>query len=426
MELGLIATLCVLIMIHYANSNSVYIHIPFCRQRCYYCNFPINIVGDGKNAQASESYSYTKLILNEIDMTMKHGGTSYLSSTSKDTIAETKAICLNSVYFGGGTPSLLPLSCVESILKKLDQYFGIDASTEITFEMDPGTFDDVKVQQLKSLGVNRLSLGIQSFDDNILKKCGRAHTTHDVANAIRYLDKVGFDNFSIDLISSLPYLSYELWLETLQKGVNTGCSHISVYDLQVEDGTAFGRWYTNGVFPLPTEKISASMYSAAVEYLCGQNFEHYEVSNYAVHGRRSRHNQAYWKCAQVWGFGQGAASFVNNRRISRPGKMEEYKAWVDNIQIFNDEFQIFNTDDKSEVDILEVVMLALRTSDGLDLLSIEKMYGEQSKALVINSIAPHVANGLVLHENNNVRLTDPQGFLLSNDIISSVFAALSP
>ena len=353
---------------------------------------------------------------------------------------------------------------------------GFAPNAEITLEMDPGTFDMKKLTQLSEAGITRLSLGVQSFDSKILANAGRAHTVDDVTRALELVLSSDFrDNFSIDLISSLPGLSIELWQETLEKASASGCSHVSVYDLQVEDKTAFGRWYSPGVFPLPSDEISANMFCRATEVLKASGFEHYEVSNYARQGRRSQHNQRYWKCKPTWGFGMGAASFIANNRYTRPDRMREYTKWVAELEVNGFIESTMNIDDDDEdaslnlndnnpedeiidlilsdgivnptgaTDILEVVMLALRTSDGLNLTELGETYGEISVEKILQAVLPFQERGLVeikdivdVTSNNAeiglklskmpgriVCLTDPEGFLLSNDIISSVFVELT-
>lgn len=344
--------------------------------------------------------------------------------------------------------------------------------------MDPGTFDAEKLTQLNEAGITRLSLGVQSFDSEVLRKAGRAHTVDDVARALNLVLSSKFkDNFSIDLISSLPGLSIELWQETLEKAAASGCSHVSVYDLQIEDKTAFGRWYSPGVFPLPSDEVSANMYCRATEVLNASGFEHYEVSNYARQGKRSQHNQRYWKCKPTWGFGMGAASFIANNRYTRPDRMADYTSWVAELELKGFSESTVNIDDDDdgelaslsleddsvedddndlilsygitnhagEADILEVVMLALRTSDGLNLKELGKLYGKVSVEKILQAVLPFKERGLieikqiadVISDNIEdhvipndsmsqvIRLTDPQGFLLSNDIISSVFVELT-
>lgn len=268
-------------------SRGVYIHIPFCRRRCFYCNFPVIVVGERPSSQKEQGEYYTSLILREMEATFKN---------TDEILGE-----LETVYFGGGTPSLLPVDCISQVLDKLRSTVGFKKDIEITLEMDPGTFDLEKLNTLSDAGINRISMGIQSFDKEILEKAGRAHTVEDTQRALKAVSLSQFkDNFSIDLISSLPGLTIDLWKETLEKAAESGCSHVSVYDLQVEEKTAFGRWYTPGVFPLPTDEQSALMYKMGTQILKDADFEHYEVSNYARGGKRSQHNQRYWKCKPTW------------------------------------------------------------------------------------------------------------------------------
>lgn len=217
---------------------------------------------------------------------------------------------------------------ISEILDEISKQIGIEDGAEVTLEMDPGTFDMARLANLKSRGINRVSIGVQSFDDEMLKACGRAHNSLDVYNAMESFAKVGLENYSIDLISSLPGMTMEKWSETLRQACTFKPPHISVYDLQIEDKTAFGRWFKpglpesfhlnyfsskrnfKGVFPLPTEETSAAMYRSTVDILSRHGYEHYEVSNYAQPGRRSRHNQKYWKREPYWAFGMGAASYV--------------------------------------------------------------------------------------------------------------------
>ena len=362
---------------------------------------------------------------------------------------------------------------IDEILSELRSTVGLAHNAEVTLEMDPGTFDLDKLTQLSAAGITRLSLGIQSFDSTILEKCGRAHTVDDVARALKLVMSSDFkDNFSIDLISSLPGLSIDLWKNTLECAAASGCSHISVYDLQVEDKTAFGRWYSPGVFPLPSDEESARMYCMAAEILKPSGFEHYEVSNYAKPSKRSQHNQRYWKCKSTWGFGMGAASFIANNRYTRPDRMADYAKWVDTLEIKGFKESTVTAEDDEEdqgkfdasdidndgrlvvsdeivnggdvTDILEVVMLALRTSDGLNLNELAELYGKVSVEKVLQAVLPFRDQGLIeikevveestlingqvmpsLSVTKTVCLTDPQGFLLSNDIISSVFVELT-
>lgn len=318
--------------------------------------------------------------------------------------------------------------------------------------------------------MNRLSFGIQSFQDEALRLCGRPHTVADIYHAMELVHKSEFrKNFNIDLISSLPQMTVDNWRDTLEKAIDVQSTHISVYDLQVEENTAFGRWYTPGIFPLPTEQSSADLYLQAVSTLSGawpaQGFEHYEVSNYAKKGFRSRHNQKYWACSDVIGVGMSAASLIQGVRLTRPKIRSEYERWVGDWQRlqerrFSDMTRVGTESGiesesnlevaESRVDVFERVMLALRTADGLNLHTIRSEYGDTIVDALIQSVLPFVESGHVRISNTNskslanddssssvsvvasdsvtddglIQLTDPSGFIISNTIISSIFAAL--
>lgn len=443
--------LCVLFLIlslFYSNAlllPGCYIHIPFCRRRCYYCDFPIQVIGDSKAAQFDKISAYVDVLTTEMSSTF-----SQYQEKQSAALGETNSLNFDTVYFGGGTPSLLSPIHLEKILSTIEKHSpDYDPSRiEITMEMDPGTFDMNKLKAYKSAGVNRVSLGVQSFDDNVLNQCGRAHRSSDVYNAFELLNRVGIDNFSIDLISSLPGLSFDLWIDTLHKTRESDCKHVSVYDLQVEEKTAFGRWYTPGEFPLPTDEESAAMYSKAVEILTKvsasqdrEAFEHYEVSNYAKKGFRSRHNQKYWRRNPTFGFGMGAASFLDNVRQSRSPDMQSYVNYVSQVKEIGYQYALAlqsvnnididgdggksGDDHKSEKDdCLEGIMLALRTADGLNLRQIDHNYGVKTKNKVLKGVSEYIQRGIVLHNSDNdvLRMKDPEGFLISNDIIASVFA----
>ena len=408
-----------------------YIHIPFCRRRCYYCNFPVKIIGDRFSTIKEMSESYTDLVIRDIV---------YTANSIQDVFTP-----LETLYFGGGTPSMLPPKCIARIISCVRDSFGLALNPEITIEMDPGTFDREKLSHLMDAGITRVSIGVQSFNANQLKHAGRAHTIEDIIRAMDDVYKCNMENFSIDLISSLPYSTLDIWKDTLDKANDCGAKHISIYDLQVEDKTAFGNWYTPGIFPLPTDEISADMYRLASHTLLSYNYEHYEVSNYAKTGYKSKHNQMYWNCEYMYGFGMGAADYLSGKRFTRPDKLETYIEWLNNretqLQLQRHNHYITN-EIKTETehnnnyvldDILEVVMLSLRTSAGLHMNNITQLYGNNITHKIYKTIDVFQQRGLVEIVNNNslnpadntIRLKDPDGFLFSNDIISSIFAALS-
>jgi coproporphyrinogen III oxidase-like Fe-S oxidoreductase len=298
--------------------------------------------------------------------------------------------------------------------------------------MDPGTFDGARLDRLCSSGVNRVSIGVQSFSDDTLKLCGRAHSSDDVYRALQALSACNrLKSFSLDLISALPHLSIDQWEHTLSEAIQSKAPHISIYDLQVEDRTAFSRWYRTDRTALPSDSAAADMYRVAVNMLNRAGYEHYEVSNYALPGHRSQHNQRYWRCKDTLAFGQGAASYFNHKRFSRPSSLQDYTQWIESLDKGEVDREIVDNllgdacSTAEQPDILEYVMLALRTSDGFDLKHTRICYGDTACDRILRALRAYIDQGLVQLTEKGVRLSDPDGFLVSNDIISTVFAAIS-
>jgi oxygen-independent coproporphyrinogen-3 oxidase len=392
-----------------------------------------------------------------------------------------KKIPLRSIYFGGGTPSLAPLSTLRDIMHALlhsesapFQLLNIDdddnEAAEITIEMDPGTFDERFLQSIKGFGFNRISLGVQSFDDNLLSTMGRVHRSADIYNSVNMIAEVfGEDkaNYSLDLISGVPGLTLAGWTDALHKAVSLRPKpkHISVYDLQVESGTTFGKWYademeekeedegatkltlvpptTSLLHPsLPSADDCAFMYRYASGYLRARNYEHYEISSYALQdgiGRphRSKHNQIYWEIGGKWyAIGLGATSNVNGTRYSRPRALSEYNSWTKDLGeddssndppwMSTDSEQGSNqTADKDDA-LLDIILTRLRTKDGLDLdwIANNEKYGESYVETLKKGVKFFEDTELVTVSPGRIKLTDPDGFLFSNNIISNIFAEL--
>lgn len=289
----------------------------------------------------------------------------------------------------------------------------------------------------------RLSVGVQSFQEHHLVACGRAHGLAEVESAIQIIHRAGVPTWSLDLISGLPNLTMAEWEASLARAADAGAPHLSVYDLQLEEGTPFGRWYEAEKGPMPTDDLAADMYRSAAQRLSAAGFEHYEVSNYARPGHRSRHNQVYWEMRPFYGFGQGAASYLFGRRFSRTKDYKKYQLWATSFAIATElktpgegtGIPGFHSmpEESREDRLLDLIMVRLRTSDGLHLGEIGTKYGADVSARVVQALAPHEAEGLVeftpLHqgestkrEEGRVRLTDPNGFLVSNGLISDIFA----
>jgi oxygen-independent coproporphyrinogen-3 oxidase len=351
---------------------------------------------------------------------------------------------LRTVFLGGGTPSLLSIPQLERILSELDRQFGIATDAEISMEMDPGTFDYEHLQGYKQLGVNRVSCGVQSFQSQLLKQMGRTHTVEDIYTAVDLLHQVGICNFSLDLISGLPDQTLDQWQQSLEAAIAIAPTHLSAYDLIVEPGTAFSRSYCPGETPLPSDDIAAQMYRLGQQMLTAAGYEHYEISNYAQVGYACRHNCVYWERQPFYGFGLGAASYVNHYRFTRPRTLNQYSQWVQaaasstlapGITALSDE-----TTSPTSC-LLETLMLGLRLANGLDLNVLRAQFGDSLLQQVWACLHPYSETGwmtvidptLDLHpikmpsacpQQGRIRLTDPEGFLFSNTVLSTLFSQL--
>ena len=407
---------------NYQLPSSAYVHIPFCRRRCFYCDFPVYVVGDRKDGNNSGAIGqYLEMLAEEISIT--------------------ESFCqpLETVFFGGGTPSLLSARQVEEIIKALDRQFGIAADAEISIEMDPGTFDEEKIRGYGAAGINRVSLGVQAFEDELLALCGRSHRVADIYEAMELLHKAEIVNIGIDLISGLPHQTMERWEFSLEGAIALSPSHISCYDLIVEPKTPFARYYEPGERPLPAEETTAQMYRRGRELLVGAGYEHYEISNYARAGYQCRHNRVYWENRPYYGFGMGAASYVGGQRLTRPRRTGEYYEWVRSLQAGLKETQ---TDLETDGDkVLETLMLGLRLADGLSSQFLEREFGPEMLEQIWACLQPYLELGwveviggngeLLSHELigelphfGGLRLSDPEGFLFSNTVLAALFRKL--
>ena len=408
---------------NYCIPSSAYVHIPFCRRRCYYCDFPISVVGDGKKGDNfSPIQEYVEIVCQEVNIT--------------------KSFCqpLKTIFFGGGTPSLLSVNQLSLILDSLEKKFGIVANAEISIEMDPGTFDLEQVQGYQSLGVNRVSLGVQGFQDDLLKICGRSHNVSDIYKAVNILHQAGIINFSIDLISGLPHQTLEQWQTSLEIGIALSPTHISSYDLVVEPFTAFGRYYKPGHTPLPTDEIAAQMYRMAQQLISNSGYEHYEISNYAKRGYQCSHNRVYWENHPYYGFGMGAASYLEGQRFTRPRTRKKYYQWVLSFQGYSLDNQGIKA--SSQDFLLETLMLRFRLAEGVHLSKLSREFGQKTLENLLIYLHPYQQLGWVELINQNgvatpfsdnqklpiegyLRLTDPEGFLFSNTVLSTLFSKIS-
>ena len=458
--------------------TSAYVHLPFCRRRCYYCDFAISVVGDNVESDAVRfgMENYVDRLVCEIQRTRLAPSTAAAAGTTAESAK--KYHPLRTVFFGGGTPSLVHPELLGKILRALREKFGMCFDAEVSMEMDPGTFDAEKLAWYLDMGVTRVSLGVQSFDAGVLQQAGRAHSVEDAHRACDLVREAVSArrnmreninkkySWSLDLISGLPGCGLDTWNASLLEAVAKSPDHVSVYDLQIEEGTPFGRWYTEGVeqkdsknkSELPGENVTAQMLADASRVLRLENYEHYEVSSYARPGFRCQHNQVYWNSGkQGWyGFGMAATSHVDSNapRLPRPRRMKQWEAFVDAMSLDVEiKGEVEGGDEKSREELraslraealLERLMLGLRTRDGvsLDALAIEfgsrvvdevlQVLSRQPKGLAVVAddgsetdvvdFLSKSATSSAIEKNAVVRLTDPEGILVSTEIIAGLVA----
>lgn len=390
--------------------TSAYLHIPFCRRRCFYCDFPISVVGDRRWGDSSLAIeTYVAALVREIEL------------TAQAQAAIAPLLPLQTVFWGGGTPSLLSARQLERLMVALDQAFGLDAAAERAIEMDPGTFDGAQLRGYLDSGINRISLGAQAFQPELLTACGRTHQVADIYGAVDLLHQADVQNFSLDLISGLPHQTLDDWQASLEAAVAIAPAHLSAYDLVIEPGTVFGKRYAGGAQPLPADETAAQMYRQAQATLTQAGYDHYEISNYARPGFQCRHNRVYWQNQPYYGFGMGAAAYANGRRWSHPRTRREYYAWL---EAFAQGEAALGEPLTANDELLETLMLGLRLSEGIAWSALEAQFGRAIADKISVTLQPYTAQGWVAGDPSSLRLTDPEGFLFSNTILASLFEAL--
>ncbi|MEA5466558.1 radical SAM family heme chaperone HemW [Leptothoe sp. PORK10 BA2] len=385
--------------------SAAYVHIPFCRRRCFYCDFPISVIGNRLRGETSGTIStYVGWLCGEIRATSPLGP------------------ALRTVFFGGGTPSLLSVPQLEQILHTLEQQFGFAEAIEISMEMDPGTFDLAHVQGYCALGVNRISLGVQAFDDGLLERCGRFHRLVDVHRAVDDMHRSGVPSWSLDLISGLPHQTLAQWQGSLASAIATQPHHLSIYDLTIEPQTPFGKQYQPGETPLPTEATTVDMYRLAQQMLTTAGYDHYEISNYAKPGHQCRHNRTYWENRPFYGFGLGATSYTQAQRVARPRTQQTYRQWVEQYQQANGVLDEPKLPPMEQ--LTDHLMVGLRLAEGIDLGPFTQIWGDRFTTMLHQCLRPYLPQGHVVLENNRLRLSDPDGFLISNAVLADLFHGL--
>ena len=386
--------------------SGIYLHIPFCDTKCIYCDF-YSITNHSKKNE------FIDALIKEI----------------KSRAEELRDYKFDTVFFGGGTPSLLPIDDFSRIFEALHSNYDIQKNSEITIEANPGTLDKKKLNELKTLPINRLSFGVQSFIDDELKFLTRIHSSEQAMQCVENAQDAGFGNINVDLIFALPGQSFDNWIYNLETAVNLNTQHISAYSLIFEDGTYLKSLLDSNKVKQADEETEAEMYEHTISYLTDKQFNQYEVSNFAKDGFECRHNLKYWNHEEYIGFGPSAASFVNNYRYVNVRDINKY---IDRInKIVDNELGIASSlrssqitydfveriDSKTSMD--EFIFLGLR-SKGLDIEEFQNRYKQDFLKTHNNSVKGLIDGGLALLKDNRFKLT-PKGYALCDEIVANHF-----
>ncbi|MBA2525354.1 MAG: radical SAM family heme chaperone HemW [Pyrinomonadaceae bacterium] len=377
------------------NSAGIYIHIPFCRSRCSYCDFATGTY-EGTLAER-----YVQALVKEI--------------LSWQEIESPAAI--DTIYFGGGTPSLLSASQIEVILAAIHTRFAIkvEAPGEVTMEMNPGTVTPALLHEFHRLGIHRASFGAQTFDDRELARLGRSHTSHDTRQTFDHLRNAGFDNISFDLIAGLPGQTLEGWERNLDEALALRPEHLSFYLLEVHEGTPLAEHIRRGVQPQPDDDLAAQMYELMLDRAGWAGYEHYEISNLCLPGFESQHNTKYWTGAPYYGFGCSAHSYdggflrwSNERDVARYTDLiqRETSPVVERIELSKRQARA------------EALFLGLRMMQGVDLKRHHSQFGVDARDSHQLELARFREAGLIEYDGDLIKLTR-SGTLLSNEVFSA-------
>jgi len=362
----------------------IYVHIPFCLAKCPYCDF-YSIVGDDSLVDI-----FAKALLTEIDILAK--------TKWKDRV-------YNSIYIGGGTPPLLGDKNISDLLQKLRQNFNISPRSEITIEVNPETATAAFFESMRAIGVNRVSIGAQSFDDGLLKTLGRVHTAETAAKAVESATAIGFDNVSLDLMFGIPGQTMEIWRDTLNQATAKKTKHVSAYCLTIEKDTPFDKMVKSGELHLPGNEIQAEMYSLMNEMLLSAGLKRYEVSNFAQTGFECRHNFKYWKDDKYVGLGPAGHAYDGERRTANYKNFDKYLFALEKGKLPINFKEKLTDQQRAE----ERLLLGLRLADGVEYNLVRVIINDKQ-------LVEFIKQGYVRKKINKIALTD-KGFLMADDVI---------
>lgn len=373
----------------------IYVHVPFCKQKCKYCDFI--------SFQNCENYfdDYFECLKKEI------------TEKANEINSENKKILIDTIYFGGGTPSIVCEKYIEEVLNKIYEYYNVSENAEITVEVNPGTVDKLKLERYFEIGINRLSIGLQSTDDKLLKMLGRIHTYKEFENTYDLARKIGFKNINVDLMIGLPNQSLENVHDSLEKIVQKNPEHISVYSLIIEENTKMFDLIEKGELELPDEDVERKMYWSVKKFLEENGYNHYEISNFSKSGFESKHNANCWNQHEYLGFGIAAHSYFNNIRYSNIDNLRQYiENWKNEQSVYN---IVFHEHQNKDDMMKEFMMLGLRKIDGVKISEFKEKFVDNPIFVFRNQLNKLVEEGLIEVLDNNIRLSD-KGLDLANEV----------
>lgn len=360
------------------SSCGLYIHIPFCKKKCLYCDFP------SYSNMEKYIFSYVEALKTEIEL---------IALKYPD-------IYLTSLFIGGGTPTYIRVQYIQDILEKVQECFPIEKEAEISIEANPGTFDTNKLQKYGEMGINRLSIGLQAWQDRLLKKMGRIHTKEEFLKGFQAAKEVGFQNINIDLMMGLPDQSLEDWKETLRQVTRLDPAHLSCYSLIIEEETPFYAMHAQGKLKLD-EDLEREMYYYTKEYLKKQGYKHYEISNFAKANFECRHNLLYWNVEPYIGVGSAAHSFINNFRSANTSSLYEYIE-----RLSYNRLPIIENHKVIEKELIqEFMFLGLRKIEGVSKKDFYQKFGKSMKEEYEDTLQELQEKRLVQLKGDNVSLT---------------------
>ena len=369
---------------------SLYIHIPFCAQKCLYCDFPSFARKDHLRKAYIEALNKEIISLRE-----KHNN-----------------LEINTIFIGGGTPSVLEADELECLLKEVAK-LNMAKDIEYSMECNPGNLTEEKLEVMKKYGVNRISMGLQAKQDNLLKGLGRRHNYKTFKENFLLAKKVGFNNINVDLMFGLPNQRLNEWEETLREIISLEPAHISAYSLIIEEGTAFYNLYENDKLKLPTEEEERKMYHLAKKILEENGFNQYEISNYAKEGKECRHNLAYWNMDNWIGVGSAAASYINGKRIKNISSVEKY---INSINEKGDAVEEIINNSKND-NMEEFMFMGLRKINGIDENEFKKRFSMNINDVYGEILNKYIGEGLLIRESGRIFLSE-KGIEISNIIMA--------